>query len=214
MVLLDRLTQRYRGETTRSLLECLNERNLGVSIRQLQRELSFLRRYFLVVPKETRRGITRWCWVEQDACFLEGEWKKAQQAMELPLDSSLRDPGKKHFLDSSMSKLLRVLTLVELIPIEEDNAWVSINELCQGLQIRGLAASVRTLQRDIGFIKDHFLIVHRQRPGGEQELQRLEFHEWQTSFCPRLPGSDDPEAPEYSRVTSALLNYPHAMGRA
>jgi Fe2+ or Zn2+ uptake regulation protein len=214
MVLLDRLTENHAGETTRSLMAYLRERNLETGVRQLQRELQFLRRHFLLKRHAGSEGVVRWCWTGAGTCCLEDVAENNRQVVNLPLDASLRDPDKTRFSDSSMSKLLRVLTLVELIPIEEDGGWVSIDELCKGLRARGVTASVRTVQRDIRFIKRHFLIVEREGKGRKRELQRLEFSEWQTSFCPRLPGSDDTESEEYRRIAEVLVHYPHAMGNA
>lgn len=214
MVLLHRLTECFWRESTHSLMGYLHEQNLEISVRQLQRELNFLQRHFRIAQRGGRQGVARWCWTGDRVGYFEEEFTEPGKAANLPLDGSLRDPDKTRFPDSSMLKLLRVLTLVELIPIEESGAWVSIDELCQGLQGRGLGASMRTVQRDIHFIKRHFLIVLRQRAGGKQELQRLEFREWQTSFCPRAPGNQDSESLESQRTVSILLDYPCAMASA
>lgn len=72
---------------------------------------------------------------------------------------------------------------------------MSVDGLREGLLAHGISASVQTVQRDVRFIKRHFLIIYREGERGKQELQRLEFSEWQTSFCPHLPGSDDTESP-------------------
>lgn len=60
VVLLDQLTDRVVSSS--NMRVGLQERNLVTSMRELQREMQFLCRYFLIEPRDNEKGRRLWCW--------------------------------------------------------------------------------------------------------------------------------------------------------
>lgn len=202
IVLLNWLVDCPYGVSTSALLKHLRAHNLIVSMRQLQRDLLFLAKYFRIDGRTNRSGHR--CWYS-----IAGSWwpdtersdgKACEpgsilQREQLPFHGSLRSiegPGR---VDSRMLKLARILSLVELLPTEEDDVWASIPELLAGLKGLGFTACQRSVQRDMLFVRKHFLILEHTR-GRRKEWQRLESEGWECVFEPRCPEPVEREHPE------------------
>ncbi|MDZ7790402.1 MAG: hypothetical protein U5L08_07925 [Xanthomonadales bacterium] len=207
IVLLDRLTNCRYGVRTAELLEYLRDRNIGVSMRQLQRDLLLLESCFRIDGRTDDRGRRIWRWrglewfdSHDEQSPKSGSWPLLHDR-ELPLCLSIRFLDRSEQIDSRAMKLVRILCLAELLPSEYEGDWISISALCASLRAYGFTACKRSVQRDMLFIRKHFLVLERNAGGRRKEWQRLEEGDWHYSFEPRFP---EPVEREHPRVHAFL----------
>lgn len=205
LVLLDYLTDHTYGSRTDVIQKHLQDCRLHIGNRQLLRDLNLLRKHFHIDCRELKGNRFKWYW-SGDRSWEWGNWEN-----DLPVLHSLREADSLHQASGAFFKLIRVLLIVEMMPSEEDDQWISMTTLLKRLQQFLPAVSKRTVQRDIRFIQKHFLILDRTGPAGVPHYQRMDSESWNTNLEPRVPLQVDGRDPLvqsflYARSPMARVN--------
>lgn len=200
LALVSLLQHESSGMSMEAILGYLDKIRLPVSERQLQRDLKQLAPLFGLISRTSEiDGRVFWSGnrMEQWRFLfkLSGVGSTNLGEDPLGLDATTVEPimlpGKPQRIGRNLLKLLRVLLIVEMLPSESDPGWTSLNEIHQQLADLGVQGSLRTLSRDMAFIKQHFLVItwssHGACKGVQGPWKRLEPNEWHHGFEPRFP---------------------------
>jgi len=198
MVLIKLLSEKS-GLTRESMLEYLKEKHLSVSDRQLQRDLRMLGPVFGIESTQGDDSRARWESTNPDAWrgLFTPVGHGSTNLGEDPLheDHPTLKPivttnvgGRR--LGQTLLRLLRILLIVESLPSEMNGGWAGLDEVAASLCSKGLNVNPRTLQRDMKFIRNHFLVWSEKGQGRKQLWQRLEDADWTRGFEPRFPTVD------------------------
>lgn len=205
LVLLHYLTGDTYGSRTEEIQQYLQGRRLHIGKRQLLRDLNLLRKHFPIDCRQLKGNRFQWSWSG------DRSWEWGSSENDLPVLLSLRNADCLHLANGAFFKLIRVLLIVEMMPLEEDDQWITMTMLLQRLQQLLPAVSKRTVQRDIRFIQKHFLILDRTGPAGVPNYQRMDSESWMESFDPQAPLQVDGGNPIvqsflYARSSVARVN--------
>lgn len=200
LVLVDLLCHRYRSLTLEGIQERLRKRNLSVSDRQLQRDLKLLTTHFGIGSEADEDNPARNRWMQKAPAtwrhaFSSGSHGNADRGSD-PFSCRSSDSRAITFGASASSvkghvlKLIRILMIVEALPCEDEHAWFSTQDIVHALEANGMKVTTRTVQRDLTFIREHFLVLSERDRTNQQWWQRLDSCGWEDIFEPRFPRLD------------------------
>lgn len=205
LVLLSLLSHRCQGMTMSEIREYLQKRRLPASNRQLQRDMQLLSTHF---------GIESECDDEDPNCK---RWLQKPPAMWRsvlsPAPPGTADRGCDPFApDASEScamivhtratqvpgrvlRLIRILLIVESLPDDDEGACVDTADIVKMARSQGLNITMRTIQRDLLFVREHFLVLVRSDGNRKSLWTRIDGGLWEESFEPRFPRNDSIDHP-------------------
>ncbi|NKI35133.1 hypothetical protein HFP89_08135 [Wenzhouxiangella sp. XN79A] len=175
----------------------LKKNRLGVSTRQLQRDLRVLEQTFGVVRIADCDGRPSWTcpYFEDWTARLQRKGRAVSSGKPADADDSTirvdcaagREEARSR---AATEKMMRVMLIVEMLPSEDDEPAVSTREIEAYLTSRGFVVTRRTIQRDLEFIQQHFLVIGEQGRGRQQLWRRVCIGDWMDNFEPRYPRID------------------------
>ena len=197
LVLVGLLSHRFQGLCLTGIQEYLTRCRLPVGERQLQRDLHLLSTHFGIVGEADEDNSSRKIWCQKATAT----WRLAFA----PASHGNTDRGHNPFCHDSSSnraithslatkpirgrilRLIRTLLIVESLPSEDECTWASTKDMVHALRNKGLKVTERTVQRDLKFIREHFLVLTKKEQGRQALWQRVPDGDWQYSFEPRFP---------------------------
>ena len=176
-------------------LDRLVESNVGISKRQLERDLQLVKRLFGATARVEEDG--RKFWKIVHPCG----WRRflsprpadrgAAEVPELLAAHENDDPITFEHDSLEISRrasiLIRLMLIVEMLPEDDETQGMTVSCIQGRLAEFGLYVSNRTIQRDLRFIHHHFLILVQAEGAPGARWARCEGHSWLDVFEPRLP---------------------------
>ena len=183
LVLVGLLSHRFQGLCLTGIQERLQRCRLPVGERQLQRDLRLLSTHFGIVGEPDEDNPSRKLWCHKATAT----WREAFA----PASYGNTDRGRNPFCRNSSSsraithsratkpirgrilRLIRTLLIVESLPSQDECAWASTRDMVHALRNKGLKVTERTVQRDLKFIREHFLVLKKKEQGRQALWQRV-----------------------------------------
>ena len=202
LLVLTRLLINTSGISLERMQEYLHKKRLGVSARQLQRDLRALTIPLSLTSQSNEEGTCHY-WRSKDSEawreFFEPVGRGTTDLGSDPLgldtpgskpivlEEPLPEPALPCELGRIHQRLFRILCIVEMLPEEDDDAWMDVASIQRELEARGFRITARTVARDLEIVREHFLVEVRSEGPRKQLWKRIESGFWSDSFEPRYP---------------------------
>jgi len=176
-----------------SIADYLNSVNLGVSRRQLERTIQALTDSFDFRKVSTNSGGIYYEWPdvisEDDAQGDELTDRWVSLAASDGRSSIVMGSASERKVEMKLcQKIKRIMLIVGLLPFHEaQDHGLSIKQIQTRLKQMDIFVSTRTLQRDMQFIKNHFVVFDFPGRGRQSLWAKDERNDWIANFRPRFP---------------------------
>ena len=202
LLVLARLLINSRGISMEYMQEYLRKKRLGVSERQLQRDLRALTIPLSLTSQSNEEDSRHYWWSKNSEAWREffepvGRGTTDLGSDPLGLDTPgsnpivLEEPLQKPELPCELGRiyqrLFRILCIVEMLPEEDDDAGMNVAIIQRELQARGFKVTARTVARDLEIVREHFLVEVRSEGSRKQLWKRVDSGCWVSAFEPRFP---------------------------
>ena len=202
LLVLTRLLIKSSGISLERMQEYLHKKRLGVSARQLQRDLRALTTPLSLTSQSNEEGTCHY-WRSKDS----EAWREFFEPLgrgttdlgsdplgldtpgskPIVLEEPLQKPAMPCELGRIHQRLFRILCIVEMLPEEDDDVGMDVASIQLELQARGFEVTARTVARDLEIVREHFLVeVHSAGPR-KQLWKRVDSGCWLSAFEPRFP---------------------------